>query len=369
VSAGSGRPIQTGELGDRPRILLVRLSSIGDVIVATPAIAALRAAFPQAHLAWLVEEKSADIVRGNPALDEVIVWERAATSRHGRMRALREHLDFARRLRERRFDVAIDFQGLLRSALLVGLSGARWRIASEGSREGSRLFYNVCVPRSEDPSSRQRCLDVLQPLGVESRDRRMVVWFGPEHAAAAGRLAARARAEVGGTRLVCLCPATTWRHKHWREEGWGALADGLARDGATPVFMGAASDRPMLERIRKQMRERAFHVAGETSLKEAAALLARAALAITVDTGLMHSAVAVGAPVVALCGPSYWPGFEDYEGLHMLRKPFPCSPCLRRPTCANDDCMTAITSGEVLAVARAVLSGLPILPASAPDAA
>jgi ADP-heptose:LPS heptosyltransferase len=280
--------------------------------------------------------------------------------------ALARHLAFARDLRSRRFDVAIDFQGLLRSALVVRASGARYRIASEGTREGSAAFYNVRVARTEDRSSRQRCLDLLRPLGVNSRDRRMEVWFSPEDEAAAERLAERARLVAGGTRLVCLCPATTWRHKHWQEEGWAEVADGLAREGATPIFMGAGADRPLLERIQGRMRSSAYLAAGETSLKEAAALLSLADLAITVDTGLMHIAVAVGAPVVAVCGPSYWPGFQDYERFSMVRKPFPCSPCLRRPICQNDDCMTAIMPGEILAEARAMLSGLRIVPPGVP---
>lgn len=363
ASEVSMRP--TIQVGERPRILLVRLSAIGDVVVATPVIRALRAAFPMSHLAWLVEEKSAGIVRGHPSLDEVIVWRRASAS-EGRLRGIAGSLALARELRAKRFDIAIDFQGLLRSALIVRASGARWRIASEGTREGSARFYNVRVPRTEDRSSRRRCLDLLQPLGVCSRDRRMDVWFGPGDEPAAVALAERARAAAGGARLVCLCPATTWRHKHWREEGWAEVADGLAREGATPVFMGAAADRPLLERIQSRMRATAYLAAGETSLKAAAALLARADLAITVDTGLMHVGVAVGTPVVALCGPSYWPGFQDYEGYTMIRKPFPCSPCLRRPTCGNDDCMTAITASEVLAEARAVLSGLRILSPGVP---
>jgi heptosyltransferase-1 len=367
--ATSIRP--TIQLGERPRILLVRLSAIGDVVVATPVIRRLRSAFPAAYLAWLAEEKAFGIVEGNPGLDEVIVWPRERWTREGgrspasRARSLGQHLRFARGLRERSFDVAIDFQGLLRSALIVRASGAAWRVASEGTKEGSAHFYNVRVPRGDDRSSRQRCLDLLRPLGIETSDRRMDVWFSAEDAAAANALRARAECAYGARGaqrpLVCLCPATTWRHKHWREEGWAVVADGLVRDGAIPVFMGAAGDRPLLERIRAQMRAPAYLAAGETSLKEAAALLSLGRLSISVDTGLMHVAVAVGTPVVALCGPSYWPGFQDYERFHMIRKPFPCSPCLRHPICGNDDCMTAITPEEVLGRARAMLSGLQIV--------
>lgn len=384
----------TIDLGERPRILLVRLSAIGDVVVATPVIRALRATFPSAYLAWLVDEKAADIVRGNPALDEVIVARRprvlsapGSRSVPAAWSAAGSAWSLIGALRRRRFDVAIDFQGLLRSALLARLSGARWRIASAGTREGSACFYNVRVPRTEEPSSRQRCLDLLKPLGICSRDRRMWVWFDsadqeraerlvkrvggrhpalPSAAPPLGEKAATVRGDGRRSPVVCLCPATTWRHKHWREERWARVGDALARDGATPIFLGGGKDRPMLERISSSMRYPAYVAAGETTLKEAAALLARAGLAIAVDTSLMHIAVAVGTPTVALCGPSYWPGFQDYEDdgrFSLLRKPYPCSPCLRHPTCRNDDCMTDLAVAEVLVEARRLLgAGAPRTP-------
>ncbi|MCL6639904.1 MAG: hypothetical protein K6T92_00885, partial [Candidatus Rokubacteria bacterium] len=243
----------------------MRLSAIGDVVVATPVIRALRAAFPSAYLAWLVDEKAADIVRGNPALDEVIVARRpralsapASRSVSFAWRAAGSAWSLIGALRRRRFDVAIDFQGLLRSALLAWLSGARWRIASADTREGSACFYNVRVPRTEDPSSRQRCLDLLKPLGICSRDRRMWVWFDSADQERAERLVklvagrhptlpptalrleekvAPARDEERRSPVVCLCPATTWRHKHWRQERWARVGDALARDGVAPIFL------------------------------------------------------------------------------------------------------------------------------------
>src|SRR4029079_7809884 len=119
-------------LGETPRILLVRLSAISDVVVATPTIRALRETFPRAYLAWLVEDRAQDVVAGNADLDEVIVWPRQGWKRElrgvgGRVRGSRRVVELARELRRRRFDIVIDFQGLLRSALLVYASGARHR--------------------------------------------------------------------------------------------------------------------------------------------------------------------------------------------------------------------------------------------------
>lgn len=381
-------------LGEAPRILLVRLSAIGDVVVATPTIRALRAAYPRAYLAWLVEDRAQDVVLGNPDLDEVIVWPRQAWKRElrggrGRGRHAGRVMGLARELRRRRFDVAIDFQGLLRSALLVRASGARHRIANTGTREGSAALYTLRLPRSGDLSSRQRCLDLLQPLGVASTDRQMAVPITEADRESAGRLLEEGGLAPGRP-YACLCPATTWANKHWSEPSWAGVTAGLAARGITPVFLGARGDLPLIERIlaarvgapagelvqvldlpspggtqrsagvaggSRSAPDTAIVLAGQTSLKQAGALLEGARAAVAVDTGLMHIGVAVGARLVVLCGPSYWPGFQDYasDRVRLLRKPFDCSPCLRHPTCHHTPdmaayaCMLALTPDEVLA--------------------
>ncbi len=348
-------------LGPRPRVLLIRLSAIGDVVVTTPAARAIRAALPDAYLAWVVEEKAADLLAGNPDLDEVIVWPRGSWQRQSRgFSRLARHARFLADLRRRRFDVVIDFQGLARSALLGVAARARHRIGNTRTREGSGMFYTFRVPRSDEPSSRQRCLDLLRPLGIESHDRRMVVALGPDDRAFAASFLARH--ELAGRPYICLCPATTWANKHWLEERWARLADALSeRARLTPLFMGASADLSMLARIRSAMRRAPVIAAGETSLRGAAALLEGARAVVSVDTALMHIGVAVGTPVVGLCGPSYWPGFQDYEGYQMIRKPVPCSPCLRHPTCAHFDCMRAISVEDVLtAVGRIAGSHLEV---------
>jgi heptosyltransferase-1 len=112
--------------------------------------------------------------------------------------------------------------------------------------------------------------------------------------------------------------------------------------------MGTRADLPMLERISAAMRVPPTLAAGETTVREAAALLASARAVVSVDTAMMHIGVAVGTPTVGLCGPSYWPGFQDYDEFRLLRKAVPCSPCLRHPTCAHFDCMRAITVRETV---------------------
>lgn len=334
-----------------PRILLVRLSAIGDVVVTTPAARALREAYPDAYLAWAVEPKSRGFLEGNPYLDEVIVWERDAPG--GLLRSL---AGISKELRARKFDWAIDFQGLLRSALLARASGARRVVGNARAREGAPLFYTDRVRKPRDPSNRQRCLELLQPLGVQSGDRRMVVHVTTQERERASVILRAEGVEVG-ERYACLVPATTWDHKHWYAPRWGALADLLhQRLGLTPVLMGSPDDIPMMDEIQDHARVRCAVAAGKTSLKVAAAILERATLAVSVDTALMHASVAVGTPTVGVVGPSWWPGFQDYEGLTLVREPIHCSPCLRHPTCGGKvDCMQALTPERVYAAVEAAL--------------
>lgn len=343
----------------RESILIIRLSAIGDVVVTTPVSRALREARPDAHLAWLVEPAARGFLEGNPYLDEVIVWDRKKGSlRWSDLAKLR------RQLRARRWDWAIDCQGLLRSALAARFSGARTIIGNSRAKERADLLYHRRVPRSAtDLSSRQRCLDLLRPLGIESADRRMVVPVSDS-----ARISARGLlAELGlppGERYACLVPSTTWPQKHWFEAQWAELAGLLRRQlGVTPVLLGGPADAPMAARIAEQSPGGCLVTAGRTSLPAAAALLEGARLTVAVDTGLMHASIAVGTPTVAICGASWWYGFRDYERFALVREELECSPCVHRPTCdGRFDCMRAITPEGVLAAARGVLHApVPVL--------
>jgi heptosyltransferase-1 len=335
-------------------VLLIRLSAIGDVVVTTPVARALRAAFPEAYLAWVVEPKAKDAVLGNPFLDEVIVWDRRRSGGTGGQVGAYRWL--ARELRARRFDVAIDFQGLLRSGLIGLLAGARHRIGNTRCKEPAGWLYTARVPRPTDTtSSRQRCLDLLQPLGVRSRDRRMVFALSEGERQRAQALLAEAGVAPGSS-YAAFAPATTWRHKHWLDHRWGMVADRLREEhGLAPVFLGGPADGERVGRIRAAMTGPAADLCGRTSLKEAAAVVAGARLALAVDTGLLHIAAAVGTPLVGVCGASYWPGFQDYDQFRLVREPFPCSPCLHHPICRYVDCMQAVGVGAVVAAGRELL--------------
>jgi heptosyltransferase-1 len=333
---------------------VVRLSAIGDVVMASPLAGALRRSFPEARIAWLVEEMSAPFVEGNESLDETIVvprgrWKRMA--REGRrLAALREAWGVARLLRSRRFDLVLDAQGLARSAAWAFLSGAPRRIGI-GSKEGGGILMTAVVPREgcgDRISSQYRRL--AEALSLDMAGFSMTVPFSQGDRERASALLGELGAG-GGRRYAVLCPFTTRPQKHWLEERWAPLGKRLAAEhGLAPVILGGPADAEGAAAIAAASGGTVLSAAGRTTLKEAAALIGGASLLVGVDTGLTHAGFALRTPTVALFGstrpyldPSPSPGAVLYH-------PRDCSPCRRRPTCTRPfPCMGEITVDEVMA--------------------
>lgn len=336
-----------------PRILIIRLSAIGDVVMASPLAAALRRRYPQAHIAWLVQPEAAGLLTANPAVDEVIPWPRgvwAGLWRQRRWWALaRAVRGFVRELRERRFDWALDAQGLLKSGLWAWASQAPVRIGV-GSREGSaRLMTRVLAVPRDDPRIASEYRALARSLDADPVPWTLGLALDPEDRAPAARLAE----STGGAGYVALCPFTTRPQKHWFEARWLELAKRLtARFGWTPVVLGGPGDREAGARLADACG--GVNLAGETSLRQAAAVLEGAAAAVGVDTGLTHMAALLDAPTVALFG-STRPYLDTGRPRSVvLYKALPCSPCRRRPVCGGDfTCMRALLPAEVEAAVAA----------------
>ena len=353
----------SSELTDCKRILIVKLSSIGDVVMTTPVAKALREAYPDSYIAWIVEDKSKDVVVGNPHLDHVIVCNRhqAAGTILGRTIGFLSGLArLGPELRALKFDVAIDFQGLFRSALVAWASGARHRLGYDNAREGASFFYTARLStRQHKIRGPQHYLSMLELLGISTGDVDMHMPIGEDERTFAREFISNAtsgRSPQSG--IVALCPATTWRQKHWTEEGWARLADALVLEhDALPVFLGSTADVRLVERIRSLMSCTPADASGRTTLKQAAAILEQSSLAIAVDTGLLHIAAALGRPTIGLFGPTRWRHFAKKDKFIVVAKDFPCMPCLRHPSCKHFDCMRAVAAEDVLQVAGPWLAG------------
>lgn len=334
--------------GPAPRILIVRLSALGDIVFATSLLAGLRAAWPQAHIAWLVQAGFAGILDGDPRVDELIRVPADAIKSPAALWRLRGEL------RRRAFDWVIDAQGLAKSRLLAALAPGAARVGFY-SREplGFVLRHRVAKGGDiRDIASEYRYLaETLS--GQPAPPPRLIV------GEAAGAAAVAGLAEHGlGPGFVALCPFTTRPQKHWMEDYWPQLAAQLG-DRQLAV-LGGPADVEAAARICAAAPVPVVNLAGKTKLGQLPAWLQQAALVIGVDTGLTHIGIAVQRPVVALFG-STCPYLQGAESpLTVLYDALPCAPCKRHPSCdGRYDCLRGLTPLRVAAAARALLGSSP----------
>jgi heptosyltransferase-1 len=337
--------------------LIVRLSAIGDVVFASPLIHALRQRYPEASISWLVQPDCRTLLECHPELDEVIVWPRAEWAGLVKQRRWlelwRSVRGFRSHLRSYNFDLVLDVQGLLKSGFLAWLSGARQRIGL-GSREGSQWLMSRVVEKGGD--SRRigsEYLHLASVLGLPTRDFEMHVGLCDNDRLYARELIT-ARGLAGG--YLVFCPFTTRAQKHWFEESWRSLLGEVQRTWGLPVLLlGGPGDRDAAESIAAGL-SGVINLAGETSLRQAASLIAHAELVIGVDTGLTHMGIAMGRPTLCLFGSTRPYLDTGHDNAYVIYHELSCSPCRRNPTCnGRFDCMQAISVEEVMAEAE----GLP----------
>lgn len=343
------------------RILIVRLSALGDVIMASGLVPALRAVYPQAHLAWLTESPAAPLLKHNPRLDEVIVWPRAQWLKLWREQQFAalwaEMRRFRRELRDRHFDLALDTQGLLKSAIWTWLSAAPRRVGLIPREGGQWLATERLVPAKEaDALIGHEYRALARYLGASEGAFELDLAVGDvARDNAATKL--RARGVQGG--YVVLCPFTTRPQKHWFEDRWAALADRLAAAGLTPVLLGGPADAEAAGRI-AAMSSRIVDLTGRLALDESVAAVAASRLLIGVDTGLTHAGTAARVPTIALFGSTRPYGRTDSPRTTILYEKLFCSPCRRNPTCGGVyQCMRAHSVEAVFAEAQRLLA-LPV---------
>jgi heptosyltransferase-1 len=337
------------------RILIIRLSAIGDIIMASGLIPALRSLWPEAHLAWLAEDLNAELLLDNPRLNKVHVLPRRRwreLRRAGQFLTLATELGaFARQLRAEHYDLVLDLQGLLKSGIWAYASGSARRIGL-GSREGSQwLMTEVMAREMNDPRIGKEYRALAVQLGAAPESFVMDISFSSNtEAEARARLTA---AGINGPYAV-LAPFTTRPQKHWLDERWAELADRLGQH-CTVVMLGGPSDRARAEGIAARCHTPPVNLTGLTRLPECAAIIAGANQLIGVDTGLTHLGSAMGVPTTALFG-STMPYLDTTRANGVvLYQPRDCSPCHRRPSCGGRfDCMRVHTVDAVLSAADSV---------------
>jgi heptosyltransferase-1 len=340
------------------KILCIRLSAIGDIVMASPLIKSLRVRYPDAYIAWLVQSETSELLTANPLLDEVIVWPRGDWRRLWRnmrwLKLAREIRNFTGQLRARHFDIVIDLQGLLKSGIWARLTGAPLRIGL-GSKEGSRLLMNQIIDKpGDDDRIGPEYRHLAHSLGLDYSEFDMDVALTDEDQ----RYAAQIIEDNGlASGFIVVCPFTTRPQKHWVEDRWTALAQRMHTEfGARTIILGGPDNRETAASIAANCQDTVTNLAGRTRLRQAAALIGRASLLVGVDTGLTHMGIMFNIPTIAIFG-STRPYLEtEHNNTVIIYKQLECSPCGRNPTCGGAfTCMTSVSVDEVMANAARLL--------------
>jgi predicted lipopolysaccharide heptosyltransferase III len=334
-------------------ILAIKLRYLGDVLLATPTLQALKAAFPAARLTVLVNRGTDDILRANSDVDEIIALDRGSIVQQGR---------FVWEIRRRRFDTVVDLTDGDRAAFLTWTSGAGVRIGFNAEDRWTGRCYTTVVRGKPGAHRIDRDLAVLAPLGVAAGERLPRLWLTAEDDARAQRLVEQL--DIPRDRpWVVIQPGARYWFKAWPVERFAELADRLNDTLGCQVLVGGSpQEESLTQSVVGLAKSRLLSIAGRSDVRTLAALLKRSALFVGNDTGAMHIAAAVGTPVVGLFGPSN-PAEWGPRGSRadVIYKGLDCRICFH-PTCrrGEENCMKLIGVQEVFeAAARLVGQGRP----------
>ena len=320
-----------------PKILLIRLSSLGDIVLTTPVIRAVRVNFPNAYIAMLVAKQSADVLHENPNLDEIITFDRSAKDKD-----TGEMWRIFRLLRERKFTLAIDLQRKFRTEMLMYLSGAPARV-------GKGWLCTIRVLEQGNKHVTAHYFDLLHAVGIPAENPKLELFLAEsERRDAVQRLKT---AGVVDTRLkVGLFPGAGWKLREWMPERFAAIGARLVQHfDADVLIFGGQKESELVHTVANLMQTRVIPFAGNLQIRQLAACIEQCDLFITNDTGPMHIAAAVGTPTISLFGPGNHIRFQPLGVLHeTIRHAVPCSPCKQfTDKCKDNICMKGIGVDEV----------------------
>lgn len=341
---------------DPPKALFVRaVNWLGDAVLTTPALGAVRAAFPRARISLAARPLVAELFRGHPDVDEVLVYDKAGV--HAGAAGM---LRMARELRRGRFDAALLFQNAIDAALLALLAGIPDRAGY--ATDGRRLLLSRAVPVTEEVLRLHHAeyyLRLVEELGIPrpASPRMRLRVAGEEKEAMAERLASLGIPR--GEKILGVNPGATYGSaKRWYPDRFAAVADTLSEEwGASVVLMGSGPEMPISAEIEAATRRRPVSLSGKTTVRELMALLSLCTFLVTNDSGPMHIAAALGVPLVAIFGPTDWRTTSPWtRRARVVRVDVDCSPCMKRECDRGHECMLGVTAEMVVAAARELVA-------------
>jgi lipopolysaccharide heptosyltransferase I len=335
------------------RIAIIKPSALGDIVHALPVLTALRQRFPAAHLAWIVNKSYEPLLAGHPDLNETIAFDRKAAQRGMRSMVL-YNLRFLQELRQRRFDLVIDLQGLFRAAVMTWASGARRRVGLSTAREGAVRAYTDVVPVADFFAIHavDRYWLVAQALGIKQKEIRFNLPVVP-----AALEWAREQLMPLPRPWLMLTVGSRWQTKRWPVEHFAALTrEAQSRFGGTAVFLGGGDETALAQQTAAGLTGPTLDLTGRTTLPQLSAVLSLADLLVSNDTGPLHLAVALGRPIVSpyTCTRALLTGPYGRQRSVVETKVW-CAGSLVKQ-CSRMECMTELTPAKLWPLVEEELS-------------
>ena len=337
-------------------ILVVRTDRIGDVVLTTPALEALRRAYPKAKISLMVASATAEIVEGNPFIDEVIIYDK-----NGKDKGFVRFWRFVAALRQKHFDLAINYHLKSRMNWMLFHADIPCRIGFRNNKFGFLLTaqYPDCRAQGNRHES-EYCLDLLRQAGIRAPGCGLFVSVKPEAEAWADKILKDHRITPTDL-LVAVHPGASCLSKRWPPERFAEAADRLiARDQAKIILIGASRDLPLAQKILKSMEHPVLDLVGKTTISRLISILKRCKLLVSNDSGPVHLSVGVKTPVISIFGrhqpglsPSRWRplGSNDVA----LHKDVGCKVCRAHRCERHFECLAAISVDHVLEAAQKIL--------------
>ena len=343
------------DLSKLERILIVMMGGIGNMIFLTPALKALRKAYPDSRISFLLGPYGADeVVVGSALIDKkIIVDPKKYKGIAGKIKLIQE-------LRRENFSLSIISTGTnpLKSGLLCYLAGIRYRMGED--IEGKGFFYNLKVTYDKNNHEVESNINLIQTLGIKVKDKSLYIHRSPEDKNFARRIFVDHNLE--GRLVIGMHPGSGIHQagfKRWPKEKFAQLADRLVNDyNASVIIFGGSEEVELADDIKRLMKNDPLLMTGKTTLAQAAALIEKCSLFISNDSGLLHVACAVNPAIIGIYGPTDYRRTGPYSNFAVvIRKELDCSPCYRgtKVDCPTLDCLKLITVEEVLKAVDSLL--------------
>lgn len=323
------------------KILIVKPSSLGDVVHSLPFLNVAKTCFPKAEIHWVIAKGLENLLEGHPMIDKLVIihkdmWKKITHAQ----RTVKEIKALLKRLKQENYDLVIDLQGLLRSGIITKATNTPIRVGFQEAREGSRLFYTHKVKGGKDIHAVDRYLKIAAYLGCDISDIRFPF---PSHSILS------LDQSLFSEDYAVIIPGARWKTKVWPAEKFGKLASKLS---LKTVIAGGKSEIEAADTIVSLSQGKSLSLAGKTGLKELVEVIRHAQFVVSNDSGPMHIAAALDIPVFAIFGPTDATRTGPYgKGHTIIREDVTCAPCFKK-TCTDMKCMNDLSLEKVYKIIK-----------------